>query len=59
MIKSLKSEEGNLADASIKKWSQTVLKIKTTFSKVEVVVPGHREVAGTAFLDYTIVFILK
>ena len=54
MIKSLKSGKGNLADASVKKWSKTVSKIKKTFPHIEIVVPGHGKAGGTALLDYTI-----
>lgn len=54
MIKSLKSGKGNLADASPKKWSNTVLKVKKAFPNLEMVVPGHGKAGGTALLDYTI-----
>ena len=54
MIKSLKSGKGNLADASIQKWSKTVAKVKNAFPQVEIVVPGHGKAGDTALLDYTI-----
>ena len=53
MIKSLKAGKGNLADASVKKWSQTVLKVKKAFPQMKVVVPGHGEAGDTALLEYT------
>ncbi len=54
MIKSLKSGKGNLADASTKRWSATVLKIKKAFPHLKIVVPGHGQAGDTALLDYTI-----
>lgn len=53
MIKSLKAGKGNLNDASIKKWSQTVGKIKAAYPKLEIVVPGHGAVGGVDLLDFT------
>lgn len=54
MIKSLKAGTGNLADASVKKWSKTVLKVKKAFPEVKVVVPGHGKAGDTALLGFTI-----
>jgi len=54
MVKSLKSGKGNLADASVKKWSKTVLSVKNAFPQVKIVVPGHGPAGDTALLDYTI-----
>ncbi len=54
MIKSLKSGKGNLADATVKKWSKTVTKVKNAFPQVEIVIPGHGKAGDTALLDYTI-----
>ena len=54
MIKSLKAKKGNLTDASVKKWSKTIEKIKKAFPLLETVVPGHGKAGNTALLDYTI-----
>ncbi len=54
MIKSLKAGKGNLADASVNKWSKTVLKVKKAFPQVKVVVPGHGQAGDTALLNYTV-----
>ena len=54
MVKSLKSGKGNLADASINKWSKTVKKVKKAFPNLEIVVPGHGVAGDIALLDYTI-----
>ncbi len=54
MIKSLKAGKGNLNDASVKKWSQTIGKIKATYPRLKIVVPGHGAVGGVDLLEYTI-----
>lgn len=54
MIKSLEASKGNLNDASVKKWSQTVGKIKNAYPSLEIVVPGHGATGGVDLLDYTI-----
>jgi metallo-beta-lactamase class B len=54
MIKSLKAGKGNLADANVNEWSNTVSKVKKTFPKIKTVIPGHGKIGNTALLDYTI-----
>lgn len=54
LIKSLKAGKGNLADANIEEWSNTVKKVKQTFPEIEKVIPGHGKSGGTDLLDYTI-----
>lgn len=54
MIKSLKAGKGNLADANINEWANTVTKVKNTFPKIETVIPGHGKIGDTTLLDYTI-----
>jgi len=53
MLKSLKAGKGNLNDASVKKWSQTIRKIKATYPNLKIVVPGHGKAGGIDLLDYT------
>lgn len=54
LIKELGAEKGNLEDASTDDWSSTVKKIKSKYSDVKIVVPGHGKVGGSELLDYTI-----
>lgn len=54
MVKSLKAGKGNLADANVNEWSNTVATIKSTFPNIQYVIPGHGKVGGTDLLDYTI-----
>ena len=54
MIKSLKASKGNLEDANIEEWSNTVQNIKERFPNLKVVVPGHGKHGNRALLDYTI-----
>lgn len=54
MIKSLGAGKGNLEDATIEDWAETVSKVKSTFPKTMIVIPGHGKIGGTELLDYTI-----
>jgi glyoxylase-like metal-dependent hydrolase (beta-lactamase superfamily II) len=45
---------GNVGDANIAKWSETITKAKTEFPDVKFVVPGHGDYGGPELLDYTI-----
>ncbi len=54
MIKSLDAKKGNLEDANINEWSNTVSKIKDTYPEVEIVIPGHGDFGDQSLLDYTI-----
>ncbi|WP_299440672.1 subclass B1 metallo-beta-lactamase [uncultured Aquimarina sp.] len=54
MIKSLNAKKGNLADANISEWSNTVSKIKKAYSDVEIVIPGHGDLGDQNLLEYTI-----
>ncbi|AXT54847.1 subclass B1 metallo-beta-lactamase [Aquimarina sp. AD1] len=54
MIKSLKASKGNLADANVSEWSNTVRKIKKAYPNIEVVIPGHGSYGDQSLLDYTI-----
>ncbi len=53
MVKSLNSGKGNLEDANVDKWSETVSKVATRF-KPKVVIPGHGSYGGPELLEYTI-----
>jgi metallo-beta-lactamase class B len=54
MLKSMNATKGNLADASLNKWSRSMGKVKKQFPKAEVLVPGHGRQGGPELLDYTI-----
>jgi metallo-beta-lactamase class B len=54
MVKSLNSSKGNLADANVNEWANTVKKIKEEFISAEIVIPGHGNTGGTELLDYTL-----
>lgn len=54
LIKHLNASKGNLADANTEDWSLTVEKIKSEYSEIKNVIPGHGESGGTELLDYTI-----
>ncbi len=53
MVKSIGAGKGNLADAEIAEWSNTMKKIKDAYPDIEIVVPGHGNSGGTELLDYT------
>lgn len=54
MIKSLKAQKGNLNDANVSEWSNTVRNIKTHYPHLKTVVPGHGKYGNAKLLDYTI-----
>lgn len=54
LIKSLGSDKGNISEAKVDSWSETVEKIKTKYPAIEIVIPGHGECGSTDLLDYTI-----
>jgi metallo-beta-lactamase class B len=54
VIKALNAGKGNLADANVKEWSNTVGRIKNSFSTAKIVVPGHGKPGGIDLLDFTI-----
>ena len=54
LIKEQNATKGYLGDANIGEWSHTVEKVKSSYPKVKLVVPGHGKVGGREILDYTI-----
>lgn len=46
---------GNIGDASLKEWSNTILKVKEIYGTAEIVIPGHGISGGVELLDYTII----
>ena len=54
MVKELNAGKGNLADANIGNWSETIQNVKKAFPNAKVVIPGHGKTGGQELLDYTI-----
>ncbi|GAA4432220.1 BcII family subclass B1 metallo-beta-lactamase [Ravibacter arvi] len=54
LIKELNAGKGNLADANVKAWAETVRKVKAAYPDVKVVIPGHGKTGDKSLLDYTI-----
>ncbi len=54
LIKALDAPKGNLEDANVQEWSNTVLKLKNKYPDVRVIIPGHGEYGDKTLLDYTI-----
>lgn len=52
-VKSLKSGKGNLADAHVLEWSNSIEKTKVKFPDAKIVIPGHGNFGGKELLDYT------
>ncbi len=53
MVKSLKAGKGNLEDANVLAWPQTIAEIQKAYPSVKTVIPGHGSVGGIALLAYT------
>jgi metallo-beta-lactamase class B len=53
MLKSMNASKGNLADAALDKWSESVGKVKKQFPEAQILVPGHGRQGGPELLDYT------
>ncbi|WP_440066882.1 subclass B1 metallo-beta-lactamase [Tenacibaculum discolor] len=54
LTKTLNASKGNLADANVSEWSNTVEKIKLEYPNIKIVVPGHGKYGDMKLLDYTI-----
>lgn len=59
MVKSLGASKGNIRDANIKEWANTVQKVKDKYANVETVIPGHGKIGDVSLLDYTIELFTK
>jgi metallo-beta-lactamase class B len=53
MIKSKQASKGNIKDANLALWPETVQKIKEMYPDVRVVIPGHGNRGDASLLDYT------
>lgn len=45
---------GNIGDATLKEWSDTIFKVKEIYGTAKIVVPGHGRYGGVELPDYTI-----
>lgn len=54
LVKEVGAGKGNLEDANIHDWSNTVRRVKTKYSNAEIIVPGHGKYGGHDLLNYTI-----
>ncbi len=54
LIKEAGAGKGNLAEANVEEWSETVRKVKMKYPKVKKVITGHGKYGGIELLDYTI-----
>lgn len=53
-VKSINSKNlGNLSDASVKDWPNSINKVINKYPSVEIVVPGHGEVGDISLLKHT------
>lgn len=53
LIKEMGGSKGNLDDANVDAWSETVRKLKAKYPQTIVVVPGHGKTSGQELFDYT------
>lgn len=54
MIKEMNAGVGFIGDANVSAWPTSVEQMKSTFSDIQIVIPGHGKIGGQALLDYTI-----
>jgi len=54
LIKESGAGKGNLSDANVDAWPETVKLVKAKYPDVRVVIPGHGKTGGPELLDYTI-----
>ncbi len=54
LVKAIGAGKGNLADANVHEWSNTVQSLKVKYPKIQTVIPGHGDTGGVGLLDYTI-----
>lgn len=60
LVKSLHSKNlGNLSDAVVSEWDQTIQKLIDRYTDVQIIVPGHGSYGGKALLMHTIGLVEK
>ena len=53
-VKAIGAGKGNLNDANIHEWSNSIEKIKLAYPNIKYVIPGHGSIGGVDLLDFTI-----
>ncbi len=53
LLKSIGANKGYLGDADTTEWTNTIKKIQSTYSDVNIVIPGHGMAGDSELLDYT------
>ena len=53
MVKEVGAKKGNLADANVSEWTNTVKKLMKSWNDAKFVVPGHGEAGDLSLLEYT------
>lgn len=53
-VRSIGGWYGNIGDANLQEWSNTILKVKENYGTAKIVIPGHGKYGGVELLDYTI-----
>jgi len=54
LIKEQGAGKGNLEDANVTAWSETVRRLKQNYPQAKIIIPGHGKIGGIELLDYTI-----
>lgn len=55
LVRSLEWQSlGNIEDAYVKSWADSVRKVKSMYTKIDIVVPGHGKPGDRSVLDHTI-----
>jgi len=54
LIKEIGAGKGNLEDANVTEWPETVQKVKAKYPQTKIIIPGHGKSGGEELLDYTI-----
>lgn len=53
LVKEVNASKGNLSDANVSEWPETITQIQTAYPALKLIVPGHGKVGGLELLDYT------
>ncbi|MEL6589950.1 MAG: subclass B1 metallo-beta-lactamase [Bacteroidota bacterium] len=53
MLKSVGAGKGNLNDANVEAWSQTIQNVKDRYPNIRWAIPGHGMYGGVELLDFT------
>jgi len=50
---------GNIADADVKEWPQSLIRIQQAYPHLKVLVPGHGDIGDSQLLDYSLQLLKK